>query len=181
VYGDNARAGAKGERATAKLLEAWFAAEPDIHVFHDLGMPKYRGDTHSPNIDHVAVRGRNVVVLDSKLWGPGFYWTLRSSHKGLRSFPEADKRTVPMAVDRLTRYLHGAAKPPVSVYGVIIVHAAGRQGRAVQLWALRGPNGTRYRTAAGAEPLVRAMLGRPADPEPEVLRRILALMKVGAG
>lgn len=44
-----------------------------VAVLHDLSnpLPGYKA-----NIDHVIVRGREVVIVDSKQWAGGRYWTL---------------------------------------------------------------------------------------------------------
>lgn len=96
-------AGLRGERATAQVLDQLAALPNGPTVLHDLRIPI---PGVSANIDHVVISGRSITVIDSKLWAPGFYWTLRGrTFRGLSRFTPAEKKTVPMAVSGLTRYL----------------------------------------------------------------------------
>ena len=53
--------GAEGERTTARILEE--NAGEEVTFLHDLGVPR-----SSANIDHIAVIGSHVFVIDSKAW-----------------------------------------------------------------------------------------------------------------
>lgn len=61
------QAGAAGERAVARAIEAAFADRPDVYVFHDLDA------RNGQNVDHVVVCGDLAVVIDAKTWAPGNY------------------------------------------------------------------------------------------------------------
>ena len=88
-------AGIWGEKQTAKELASKLLSEPDTHIFHDLRIPTLQ----KANIDHVIVRGKNIVVVDSKNWKPGFYWAIGSlGFRGFRPFNSLTKRHVQAAV-----------------------------------------------------------------------------------
>lgn len=96
-------AGIRGEQATARVLDKLAALPNGPTVLHDLRIPI---PGVAANIDHVVVSGRRVTVIDSKLWAPGFYWTFQGrTFRGLSRFSPAEKKTVPMAANGLTRYL----------------------------------------------------------------------------
>lgn len=167
---ERAREGGRGERATFKMLDAWFAGDDDIHAFHDLTIPSRGGQKWDANVDHVLVRGHQIVIVDSKRWRSGNYWSVAGKcFRGGERFREAEKRTVGLAVDRYREHLRG----DVAVWGVILVHPTG-DGRT-HLWALRPPDRVRIRVAAQGEPLLRALLGRPAPPDPDLLAQLWAL------
>lgn len=90
-----AAAGLQGELKTAELLAS--LCTPGVAVLHDLTIPGSQA-----NIDHVVVSGRNITLIDAKVWKPGFYWTFRGrTRRGLERFPPADKRTMPFAKKRI--------------------------------------------------------------------------------
>lgn len=62
--------GAEGERKTARHLEKLLGFE-GLRIFHSMRfnpLEKTAGD-----IDHVLVYGRNIILVDSKVWTPGEY------------------------------------------------------------------------------------------------------------
>lgn len=98
------KAGAAGERKTAAVLDQ-LARGGKLTVLHDVRIP-ITGWT--ANIDHVVVSGRAVLLIDSKAWKPGFYWTLAgTTRRGWSRFPAAQKKTVAMARDHIGSYLAG--------------------------------------------------------------------------
>ena len=97
-----AKIGQEAERRTAKILNQLPAA--GISVLHDLRIP-IPGFT--ANIDHVLVYGHNVIILDSKHWAGGSYWTAGGkTRRGLKEFSPADKKTLPMAQKSIDRFLN---------------------------------------------------------------------------
>lgn len=67
---DRAAVGAEGERKTARHLEKLLGFE-GLRIFHSMRfnpLEKTVGD-----IDHVLVYGRNIILVDSKVWTPGEY------------------------------------------------------------------------------------------------------------
>ncbi|MGO1851882.1 MAG: nuclease-related domain-containing protein [Microbacteriaceae bacterium] len=115
---DVAEIGQAGERATASVLDRWAAAH-DGAVFHDLTIPG------SPaNIDHAVLGARELLLIDTKMWRAGRYWTLfGTTRRGAERFAPADKRTLPMAVDRLRGYLRKAgSQSAVRPVSLLVVH-----------------------------------------------------------
>ena len=114
VDGDVAAIGRRGEEKTAAILDALAASAGGPTVLHDLMIPGYRA-----NIDHVVVSGRNVTFVDSKVWKPGRYWRVRgTTRRGLARFPPADKRTMRLALSKVTPLLaglHAVIRPPLIV------------------------------------------------------------------
>jgi hypothetical protein len=98
-----AKVGAKGEQRTGRILNALAAAQNGPTVLHDLRIPL---PGVNANIDHIVVSGRRVTILDSKVWKPGFYWTLLgATRRGMERFAPADKQTMRMAREAVTAYL----------------------------------------------------------------------------
>lgn len=128
-----ARAGAAAEKALAGMLNR-AALEAGTTVMHDLRIPVVLRDGGQPNIDHLWVAGRTVVVLDAKRWRQGFYWTMPMTDRsfiGTERAPHLEKRTMEMARQSLERHLAGSgaqlAQPVVGVFG------------DATTWALRFP------------------------------------------
>ncbi|AUI52930.1 nuclease-related domain-containing protein [Arthrobacter crystallopoietes] len=97
---DVANIGAIGERRTAELLDS-FADR--AAVLHDLRIP-IKGI--SANIDHVVVSGKRVLILDTKMWLPGLYWTFGGANRrGLVRVVHTEKKTMEMARTSLVRFL----------------------------------------------------------------------------
>lgn len=159
--------GKKGELATAELLAA--LADNGATVLHDLRIPI---PGIKANIDHVVVSGRDVLIIDSKMWAPGFYWTFAGrTRRGVESFPHADKQTMRMAYDAIRRHLAGSRG---RVIQPLVVVWASRPGRT-QLGFARTP-GARLVAAHTAVSRILAATGglRPADANVvERLRRLL--------
>lgn len=158
--------GAKGEQATARMLEKMFAKHDDVACFHDVNIPGAQA-----NADHVIVRGHNVVIIDSKMWAPGFYWTVGGkTRRGWQLFKPADNRTVPMAVRRISEALQGTG---ARVSGVVAVHPS-RPGFFSLLLA-KCPSKTMR--ASRALRYTKSRLGVTAQQQPEILRRINQLTR----
>lgn len=66
----NRRAGYIGERLTAVILNGF---TDRAAIFHDIDVPHPR---LTLNIDHAVVAGNRVLLIDSKLWGAGRYWSI---------------------------------------------------------------------------------------------------------
>lgn len=166
------RAGLEGERATARLLAEAFRHSHDVHVFHDLHIPDRGSRTGAGNIDHLVVRGRRVVVVDSKSWKPGFYWTLGGhTRRGFESFPSADKATMGMAVDRLQSHLGDRA----DVSGLIVVHSSAAYKKPL-VWLYQPAQGVPACSAAAAGRRLRSALGPRAEEDQELLRSVASLL-----
>lgn len=62
------------------------------------------------NIDHIVVSGNNVLILDSKAWADGIYWTMGGhTRRGLKHFKHADSGGIPASKQGIKNYLlrHG--------------------------------------------------------------------------
>lgn len=115
-----ARIGASGEVRTAAELDAF---GNQAAVFHDLRVPIPK---FTSNIDHVVVTGKKVLLIDTKVWKPGFYWTLGSAgRRGLKRFDylEKDQTWLHTAVER---YLDGTGAKVLPVTIAVWPHSAGK-------------------------------------------------------
>ena len=126
-------AGRRGEANTAAILDA-VARSSEMSVLHDVRIPI---PGMRLNIDHIAVAGKTVLLIDSKLWKPGFLWTFRGhTRRGRDSFDACDKRTVQMAHEAFCSYLAGYgarfACPVVAVW-------PSRDAGKVSTWAATFP------------------------------------------
>ncbi|MGP9816864.1 nuclease-related domain-containing protein [Glutamicibacter sp. 363] len=65
-----AKAGAKFEKRTAKVLNE---LSKQCAVLHDVRIPLAGVKA---NMDHIVVAGKHVMLIDTKGWSKGFYWTL---------------------------------------------------------------------------------------------------------
>lgn len=138
---ETAAAGKKGELLTAALLDEQ-VARFGITVLHDLRIPGAKA-----NIDHVVVSGRRVWVIDSKMWRPGFYFTLfGKTYRGLERVHHADKRGLPFGHDRLREYLEGQGLNPSMRRPLMVIHPS-RPGEHISMWAYR-PASTDVKTRA---------------------------------
>lgn len=104
-----AKIGAAGEKKVAKALEPYFSSPSSAALFHDLAVPGRRA-----NIDHLIVSGRKVLLLDTKVWKAGFYFTFFSRTfrwgKGkngprFERLKHADKKTYQMLTYDLKKFL----------------------------------------------------------------------------
>lgn len=97
--------GAAGENMTATVINGFWA---DAEVFHDLQVPGF-----SINVDHAVLAGNKLLIIDSKTWKAGRYWSLGGSY--FRGFQRSHtpSKAVAMARESYSLYL----KP----YGVEVV------------------------------------------------------------
>lgn len=104
-----AKIGAAGERKVAKALAPYFSSPTSAALFHDLSVPGRRA-----NIDHLIVSGRKVLLLDTKVWASGFYFTVFSrtfrwgkgkNRPRFERLKHADKKTYQMLTYDLKKFL----------------------------------------------------------------------------
>lgn len=93
----NRTAGAAGERLTAAVLNGYADRSA---VFHDLNVPGYR-----INADHAVLAGNRLLIIDSKVWTGGKYWSFGEWHfRGMERRPNPSK-AVAMAREAIADYL----------------------------------------------------------------------------
>jgi len=165
-----ARMGQAGEVRMAAILDP-LARPGGATVLHDLRIP-IPGFT--ANIDHVVVSGRTVLLIDSKMWKPGFYWTVGgktrrgwrrfavTSRSGKPAYP-AETKTMSMAYDTITRYLHGRGINARIARPLVVVFSSSQRAR-LDVWMLKFP-GARAMTGDAFGRRARWLVGkRGADP-----------------
>lgn len=137
-----ARVGRKGELATGALLDVIARRPGGPSVLHDVTIPHSRA-----NVDHVVVSGSRVILIDSKVWRPAFYWTIAGhTFRGAERFSFADRDSMSFALERIGALLtrqglaHQMAKPRLVVW-------PSSDKSAMHLWAYRKPG---MRVASGA-------------------------------
>ncbi|MFD1211790.1 nuclease-related domain-containing protein [Arthrobacter sp. GCM10027362] len=153
---DVANIGAAGEKRTAQVLDG-FAGR--AAVLHDLRIPI---PGISANMDHVVVSGRRVLILDSKVWKPGLYWSLAGANRrGLERVVHTGKRT--MAHESLVRFLvHTRAEV---VHPKLVVWSS-RTTAPVRTILFKVPG--RRRAQRRKTRVSTGILHRPASCRPEV-------------
>lgn len=143
-----ARHGLAGERKTGEVLERAVSKAPGTVVLHDLAIPI---PGFSANIDHALVSGDRVLLIDSKAWASGFYWTVGGvTRRGFSKFPPADKRTVELASERISTMLERRGTPAVLERPLVAV------------WATRGRVSLRWAQMPGGDLIEGRSLGRRA-------------------
>ncbi|WP_114906772.1 nuclease-related domain-containing protein [Ornithinimicrobium murale] len=157
----HARAGKQAELSTAAVLDEWARNNPGVAVLHDLDVPRAG---YTANVDHVVVSGNSVMLLDAKSWAPGFVWSLgQSSYRGLKPFPSAAKRTLPMALDTYTEHLARHGVTGIDIRCALVVWCSRREGK-VSTWALASPGARVIPGLKLAANPRRYLPRKPADP-----------------
>lgn len=134
--GSAAKRGQKGEVATAEMLNALADREGGPTVLHDLRIP-LKGI--KANIDHAVVSGKNVLLIDSKVWKPGFYWTVGGkSRRGFERVPHTEKKTMEMASQGISGLLASSGVNANIVTPVVAVWPSSDKAK-LSLWALKFP------------------------------------------
>jgi hypothetical protein len=157
-----AKAGVRGEISTAKILDGLAALPGGPTVLHDLRIPI---PGINANIDHIVVSGRNVTIIDSKVWKPGFYWTFAGmTFRGAERFTPADKQTMPMAHKAINGLLL-RARLRANVRKPLLVVWPSNSRNAMKLLLLRSP-GTKAMTADRFTTKAASAAGaKAADPQ----------------
>lgn len=163
-----AEVGRRGEVQTGALLDAQSGRFPHATVIHDVMVPGIRA-----NVDHIVVSGRSVMLIDSKVWAPGWYWSFRGvSYRGREVFGAANKQTMAIAEQVVCKSLRESGCEGVSVSSVLYVWESSGRIRPVFF----RPSGCRAvvgRRAIARD--VRRVMRERADEDVErvVLRRFL--------
>ena len=155
---DVAAIGRKGELRTAEVLNA-LSCTDGAAVLHDLRIPI---PGMSANIDHIVVSGTRVLIVDTKVWRPGFFWTIgQHTRRGVRAFPSADKQTMVMGAEAIERFLAGRHIDAKIVLPLVAVWPSSQHGRS-HFWAMRFP-GARVIRAETLARRVGKFVGKPAN------------------
>lgn len=102
------------ERLTAGLLAEYLAPLPGTRIFHGLGLP----DSVFADVHHAALRGRRLVLVESKQWLPGHYTADDAGTVWRNGHPfRGGSITLPEAVAAYRELL-----PGVEVRGVLVVY-----------------------------------------------------------
>lgn len=172
-----AAVGADGERKTAAVLNEAALAGRGAVVLHDVMIPSAR---YTANVDHVVVTGNRVLLIDSKVWKPGRYWTLLgATRRGSRRFEHADKATMSVAVKAFSAWLIEAkglraAQVPISV---LVVWPSSKRGD-LRLGLYR-PNGARAMRGDALAKWARRNVTRAAPADDDLVRAIAERLVAG--
>lgn len=124
-----AKIGARGEQKTEALLNG-FAKK--AAVLHDLRIPI---PGFKANIDHAVVSGKSVLLLDSKMWKPGFYWSLLGYRRGWEKTPHIGKSQEYVA-NAMNSFLQGTGARILTPH---IVVWSSRDNQPLSTWMLKVP------------------------------------------
>lgn len=128
------------EVAVARALIP-LALRPGVEVFHDLTLP---GTREPINIDHIVLVDGLAVVIDTKYWASGWYWTRRGvTHRGFHPAPHADRRGLSFTMDLLTKRVNALSligRAADNVVGLAAVVTAGTGRVHIKLYRPPGAN-----------------------------------------
>lgn len=160
LFGEAAAIGAVGEKRTAQVLDR-LAADGRTAVYHGLRFP----GSQNADVDHAVVRGKGVVLIDSKLYAAGTWGLALSGENGkvsiVSSTGTSHENSMPDAAAGFARLvgphrgkvtslvvLHGAAATRVDpqrsfLNGVHLCAAADLDVTVERLlaWLNEGPDG----------------------------------------
>ncbi len=177
------KAGIRGERAVERYLIRVFEKDPAVHIFSDRGVPGF-----TVNIDFVVVKGRSVLMIDAKYWGPGTYWSFPGNgvlHKGpnpFQVFEPANHRadngrwrppeTMNMATERYSADLAGCGLGEIQ--SLILVSPPSRKADSWQGYKMRHARSGRCPVAVVGNPHTESRLRRwaahtSADDQDDIL------------
>lgn len=150
-----AKAGANGEKKTEAVL-APFAGK--AAVLHDLTVPI---PGFKANIDHVVVSGRRVMLIDTKVWKPGFYWTFLGKNR--RGFERVDHTAKDQSyiTRAVASYLQGTG---AEVSSPVLAVWCSRANDKTSTWALTVPGASVIAGGALSGAVRRFIIRKPADP-----------------
>ena len=156
-----ARVGRDGELRTEELLAKLADRRSGVTVIHDLTIPI---PGFKANIDHAIVSGRRVVLIDTKVWKPGRYWTFGGkTRRGSERVPHVDKANPQFAFDAVSRYLTGRGITFTMATPLIAVWSSSKR-LPVKLFWLRIRGGDTFPAAKLLRKIRRAVGDRNADP-----------------
>jgi hypothetical protein len=159
-----AKIGAKGEQKTEVLLNG-FAKK--AAVLHDLRIPI---PGFKANIDHAIVSGKSVLLIDSKMWKPGFYWSLLGYRRGWEKTPHIGKPQEYVS-RTMTTFLQGTG---ARVLTPKLVVWSSRDGQPLSTWLLTVP-GAEVVNGLRIVPAVKAFV-RGGSADPAIVRKLQELL-----
>ncbi|GAA4032867.1 hypothetical protein GCM10023063_15270 [Arthrobacter methylotrophus] len=159
-----ARIGAKGEQKTEGLLNG-FAKK--AAVLHDLRIPL---PGFKANIDHAVVSGKSVLLIDSKMWKPGFYWSMLGYRRGWEKTPHIGKSQEYVS-NAMNAFLQGTG---AKVLTPRLVVWSSRDGQPLSTWMLNVP-GAEVVNGLRIVPFMRSFV-RGGSADPAIVRRLQELL-----
>lgn len=193
-FGEARKAGFKGEQAVSKILWETFKDDPAVHIFQDVNIP----EGHGANADFLVVKGNTVIVVDAKMWAPGFYWSSfwrpdPLPHKGpsLKPFEAAvgtngqgkkyTSKTVAMAVDVYRKMLTQRTGSTWNVKGAYLFvppSSRSESWRGIRVWALNLHGAAKLVAGNPTTPKkLKAMLPTKADDNEAALQALQGLTR----
>jgi hypothetical protein len=144
---------------------------------HDLRIP-IPGFT--ANIDHVVVRGREVFIIDAKVWRPAAYWTFRGrTRRGWSRFEPAEKQTMRMAHERVSGYLTQRGIKADVRRPLVVVVPSSRQSNMSLRWP-RAPGATAMHVDKFESWVTRQLRPRRRTPaDPRIVQALADLLNGG--
>lgn len=162
--------GARGEEATAKILNQIASRPGGPTVLHDVAIP-IPGFT--ANIDHIIVSGRKVIIIDTKVWRPAFYWTLfGKTRRGMERFAPAEKKTMAMAADHIGSYLAKKGTPARILLPQVWVWPSSQRSK-MSVWAMQIPHA---KTINGQVASARALKSKYQTADPSIVVALVPLV-----
>ncbi|QOD06078.1 nuclease-related domain-containing protein [Pseudarthrobacter sp. BIM B-2242] len=159
-----AKAGADGEVKTAAILDGFSLKAA---ILHDLRVPI---PGFKANIDHVVVSGKRVLIIDTKVWKPGFYWSLfGANRRGTERIAHTEK-DLGYIQQSLITHLRGTgaivSTPHLAIW-------SSRKTSDPSIWLLRVPNAKLLRGEALLG-FVKGFIGKQAA-DPIITRKLMEL------
>lgn len=159
-----AKIGAKGEQKTEVLLNGF---GKKAAVLHDLRIPI---PGFKANIDHAIVSGKSVLLIDSKMWKPGFYWSTLGYRRGWEKTPHVGKSQEYVSA-AMTAFLQGTG---AKILTPKLVVWSSRDGQPLSTWLLSVP-GAEVVNGLGIVPVVKSFV-RGGSADPAIVRKLQELL-----
>lgn len=159
-----AKIGAKGEQKTEMLLNGF---SKKAAVLHDLRIPL---PGFKANIDHAVVSGKSVLLIDSKMWKPGFYWSLLGYRRGWEKAPHIGKSQEYVST-AMNSFLKGTGAKVLTPHLVVW---SSRDRQPLSTWMLNVP-GAEVVNGLRIVPVMKSFV-RGGSADPVIVRRLQELL-----
>lgn len=154
TFGDKAAIGAEGERRVGAMLDKLAEEYPQLRIAHGCRFNPNGGEA---DVDHVAIIGRNVFLIDAKNWKPDTYKFIPSGEVYRSNSPFAGGEVhMAAAVDYWRDDFNRYADRPVTVSSIITLAGKYQNG-----YKFNGPtqhSNLRLATIRDLENFLRSML-----------------------